>query len=169
MDSEFNTLHYDLLDMLEEEDELDAEQVILDDHDDQIAPLSVRLEKLCASCGPKSFSCRVIHCRFQHSRRALPSIEEATDKPALYPTNICLLQQHEESLGNLRHELADARSSLYSLHIVNDDEICRLLVIVIPWLPGACTGYTRKWVDNPEGIARGIINTLPSVSGTHPE
>ena len=42
LDSEFKAHHYELLDVLEEEDKLDAEQVIVNTHDDQVAALFVR-------------------------------------------------------------------------------------------------------------------------------
>ena len=60
----------------------------------------------------------------------LSSIEEAIDKPALDPIDICLLQQYEKSLGDLKPEIGDAHSSLYFLDIADDDEICKLLVSV---------------------------------------
>lgn len=146
LDSEFKSRHYDLLDELEEQGELDAEQVILDAHDDQVAALSVRLEKLSASCGPKSSGSRVIYRRFRHLKRALSSIEEAIDRPALDPTDICLLRQYEESLGDLKRELGDARSSLYSLDIVDDDEICGLLASVEDSMFG-CSLKLKKLVE----------------------
>ena len=58
------------------------------------------------------------------------STEKAIDEPALDPTDICLLQQYEESLGDLKHELGDTCSSLHSLDTVDDDEIRRLLASV---------------------------------------
>ena len=59
------------------------------------------------------------------------STEDDIDEPALDPTDICLLQQYKVSLGDLKRELGDARSSLHSLEITDDDdEICRLLASV---------------------------------------
>ena len=104
--------------------------MILDAHDDQVAALSVCLEKLSASCGPKSSSSRVIYRRFQHLNRALSLIEVAFDKPALDPTDICLFQQCEQTVGDFKLELGDACSFLYSLDIVDDGEICGLLASV---------------------------------------
>ena len=40
-------------------------------------------------------------------------------------------------------------------------------VVVIPCLPGVYTIYTRYCVNKPEGVARGFINTIPSVNGIH--
>ena len=58
------------------------------------------------------------------------STKEAIDEPALDPTDICLLQQFKVSLGDFKRELGDARSSLHSLDITDDDEIRRLLAPV---------------------------------------
>ena len=41
------------------------------------------------------------------------------------------------------------------------------LVVVIPCLPGVYTIYTRYCANKPEGVARGFINTIPSVNGIH--
>ena len=41
-------------------------------------------------------------------------------------------------------------------------------VLLIPCLLGVYTRCTRYCANNPEGVARGFINTLPSVSGIHP-
>ena len=40
-------------------------------------------------------------------------------------------------------------------------------VVVIPCLPGVYTIYTRYCANKPEGVARGFINTIPSVNGIH--
>ena len=42
-----------------------------------------------------------------------------------------------------------------------------MYVVVIPCPPGVYTIYTRYCVNKPEGVARGFINTIPSVNGIH--
>ena len=48
LDEEFRGLHYEIIDLIDEggEDVIEAEQVILDKHDDDVATLTVRLESL---------------------------------------------------------------------------------------------------------------------------
>ena len=48
LDGEFRELHYEVIDLIDEggEDTIEAEQVILDKHDDDVAALTVHLESL---------------------------------------------------------------------------------------------------------------------------
>ena len=51
LDEEFRGLHYELIDLIDEDDQdsLETEQVTLDKHDDEVATLTVRLETLSTS------------------------------------------------------------------------------------------------------------------------
>ena len=50
LDSEFKTHHYDLVDVINGEEALEREQAIFDEHDDHVALLSLRIQKLIAVC-----------------------------------------------------------------------------------------------------------------------
>ena len=133
LDSEFKARHYDLLNELKEEAELETEQATLDSHDDEVALLSVRLEKLIATCGLKSSSSnehKVALRKLQHLKDTLSSIIRAIDNPSLDPRDVCLLRQYEEDLGDLKREFGDVRSSLYSLEIEEGGKISILLASV---------------------------------------
>ena len=123
LDSEFKARHYDLLNELKEEAELETEQATLDSHDDEVALLSVHLEKLIATCGLKSSSSyehKVALRKLQHLKDTLSSITRAIDNPSLDPRDVCLFRQYEEDLGDLKREFGDVHSSLYSLEIEGD-------------------------------------------------
>ena len=53
LESEFKSYHFQIVDLVEEDEEaLSREQDILDNHDDQVAAMSVRIKKLCSSATP---------------------------------------------------------------------------------------------------------------------
>ena len=46
LDSDFNTRHFAVIDVLEDEEQLTLEQDVLDNHDDELAELNLRLQAL---------------------------------------------------------------------------------------------------------------------------
>ena len=58
LDSEFRAHHFALIDVVPDEDEetLSKEQETLDKHDDDVAELAVRVERLIATCDSTSDS-----------------------------------------------------------------------------------------------------------------
>ena len=48
--AEFKVHHYSIIDLLEDEDALEREQEILHDHEDEVAQLIVRLDKVVTTC-----------------------------------------------------------------------------------------------------------------------
>ena len=50
LDAEFRNQHYSLIDMIDDEDTLAGEQEVLDKHDDTIAELTARVERLKIVC-----------------------------------------------------------------------------------------------------------------------
>ena len=56
LDSEFKGHHYTVIESLESEEDLTREQNVLDEHDEEIAHLSVAIEMLVVSCATASGS-----------------------------------------------------------------------------------------------------------------
>ena len=132
LDSEFKSRHYDLLDVLEEEHELESEQATLDNHDDIVAELSLRLERLDAACSTKTKSSdsserKIAFRKLRHLKNSLASIKGAIEVDL---EDACLISQYEEDLGDLKSEFGNVRSSLYSLDIEDGSEIAILLASV---------------------------------------
>ncbi len=93
LDSEFKQRHFDLIDFIEDEDELEKEQEILDVHDDEVSYLAIALKQLTttkADDGRKIIAAR----RLKHVREVLDSIKSDVDM-LTEEADICLLCQHE--------------------------------------------------------------------------
>ena len=119
LDSEFKTHHYDLVDVIIGEEALEQEQAIFDEHDDHVALLSLRIQKLIAVCTALSPSSpyQVATKRLLRVREALTKVSDAIAAPITGPDSVCLLHQHQEQLSDLKKELGETRHSLLSLEL----------------------------------------------------
>ena len=75
LDSEFQRYHISAIDLVEEEEELEREQSIFNDHNERIAVMSDRLEQLASSAKPtitaKTDSQQLLHKWLAHIERDL--------------------------------------------------------------------------------------------------
>ena len=125
LDSDFRTHHHALIDLIDVEETLQGEQNTLDDHDDLVAELTVRIQQLITLCtssldsSPRKIASR----RLSHLQKTLSTIGKAiasSDSTA----DPCLLRQYEEQLGDVKRELTDIRNSLLPLDLDEDDDLC---------------------------------------------
>ena len=125
LDSDFKLRHYDLIDVVENEEVLRKEQETLDEHDDDIALLTIRVQQLIISCDNSSRSSprKIALRRLQRLNKALSSISDATDSLTAGSDDTCLLHQHEESLADLKRELGEVRNCLLPLDLEDGDEL----------------------------------------------
>jgi len=127
LDAEFKVQHYSVIDLVDNEDELADEQDIIDRHDDNVAELSVRLQKLLSLCS--SHSASPSNPRNLHQRKlerldkeltslnaTIESLDEAVD-------NTCRLQLHQEQLSKFRREISEIRDSLLILGVDDTDPL----------------------------------------------
>ena len=54
LDSEFKVHHYAVVDILDKDEDLVKEQEVLDEHDDAIAELATRIQKVISTCSAPS-------------------------------------------------------------------------------------------------------------------
>ena len=111
LDEEFRRLHYDIVDLIEEEtDDSDAEQVILDKYDDDVAALTVRLESLCAtSSTPTTNARKPLSRRLSRIRAGLKRIRDRIQ-------DAFVLMQCQEEATDFKQDLA----VLYDDLVIND-------------------------------------------------
>ena len=78
LDSDFRTHHHALIDLIDDEETLLREQSTLDEHDDFVAELAARIERLISLCAAASDSSprKIASLRLSHSRKTLSSISE---------------------------------------------------------------------------------------------
>lgn len=115
--SEFKNHHYNLLDAIQEGD-LAKEQETLDNHDEVLANLEIRIKKIIDFWNQPDTNAahKVVIRRLGHLIRVpvMPMDEESVDTH--------LLEQHQEELLDHKHELADVRRSLLALDVGEDGE-----------------------------------------------
>ena len=92
--------HYALVDVIEGEELSLKEQETLDEHDDEITELAVRIKgliSLCAATPDPNFR-KVATRKLTHISKGVSSIAEAFGSLSGTPDDVCLLHQYEEQL-----------------------------------------------------------------------
>ncbi len=127
MVAEFKVHHYSVIDLLDDEDEdgIQEQQTVLDEHEDIVAQLTARLEKVMASSTAKdSNEPKVASKRLRAIERGLSSIVTGTSSlPPGDEDNICLLQQCDQQLSELKAEFLVIRNIIFCLDIDDHHEL----------------------------------------------
>ena len=127
---EFKLHHYSVIDLVDGEEDLAREQEILDEQDEDVSQLALRLEGV-ISTRPASdpSQCKIATGRLKHLEKRLSSIfSSVTSFPA--DGDVCLLQQFEEQLSDFKTEFSDIHRGLISLDVDDTSELGRLLAHV---------------------------------------
>ena len=122
-DKDFVSIHLEIVDLLEEESEdLEKEHEVLDKHEDDIADITLRLQKLVKpSSSPANVGCekvpshklaRVQRC-LEATLGVLASVKEDHD-------DVPLLQQHQEQLSDSKRELSSIYEELILLDLPDE-------------------------------------------------
>lgn len=108
LDSEFKTYHYRLIDLIDDDDTIEREQSVLDEHDDAIADLDTRVKRILAACSAKVESAdhKAVSRKLLHLEKSLTSVSEAisclTDE-----SEPCLIQQYGEQVQDIKTAVGD--------------------------------------------------------------
>ncbi len=124
LDTEYKTHHYAVIDLIDDRGQLENEQRALDEHDDVIADLAIRIQKLLSTCS--SYSTNPTNPqshKLLHLQRSLSSVKEAVSSLAGGDEHVCHLQQHQEQLSDFKRELADIRDCLLALDLKDTDDL----------------------------------------------
>ena len=131
LDGDFKTHHYALIDEIDdaEEETLAKEQDTLDQHDDDIATLAVRIEQLVATCNSASDSGarKIASRRLAHLKSNLSAVNSAVTSLTVDSAERHLLHQYQEQLSNFKKELADIRYNLLSLGLKEGDDLLTMV------------------------------------------
>lgn len=125
IDSDFKSHNLALVDIMEDEAALEEEQATLDDHDDVVSDLSIRLKKLIPSrsvsrgLDPRKLATR----RMSHVKKNLTTFQGDIDSMGSEPRDVCLIRQHEEQLLETKKELSEVSNLLISLDLEDTDEL----------------------------------------------
>ena len=97
--------HYGLIDTIDGEEALRREQDTLDEHDDTVSGLSLRIQQLITACASSSPSSPHQIASKRLTRMKKGSINSAIEKLGTDADSVCLLHQHQEQLADLDRRL----------------------------------------------------------------
>ena len=154
--ADFKTLHYQVLDVIDENDDeaLQKEQDILDNHDDIVAALVLRIQNIITHTpstvhSPMSFG-STIHDALKVSAHQLSRLElglngtdDGLDALSGDDVDFSLLEQYVEQLADHKRELFTIHEELISLDLDNDHELV-LKHIALEKLQFKCSHRVKK-------------------------
>ena len=124
VDNDFKTHHLALMGLLDDNEVLEREQEALDEHDDEITTLTVRIKKLASSNDNSDVdSCKVVARRLNRIKRSLSAVGEQITDMASRPSDVCLIKQHEEQLLEIKKELSETSNSLLLMDLEDSDDL----------------------------------------------
>ena len=124
--TEFKQAHLTIIDLIEKEEDLGAEQTALDEHDDHVASLTVRLQALITGGDTpitKIDEREVLSRRIKRLQSCLPTVSDAIAALSAGKLDMCRLKQHEEQLQDYKTDLADINLKLFSLNPEDSDDL----------------------------------------------
>lgn len=152
LDTDFRALHFQLIDLMEEDSgEIEQEQDTLDEHDDNIAALSVRLKQL--TIKPSGGGMPGLEGNRKALARKLSRLErslQATDDALSTMSSsddVSLLEQHAEQLADYKKELASIYEELVPLDLDEEDNLF-VLHTRLEKLHFACAHKVRKLLSS---------------------
>lgn len=126
-DSDFRDLHMSMIDLIDEEDTVLAEQIALDNHDDVIASMTLRVQKLIPSVKPapdgRVDNRRILARRLKQIQERLSATNDAVGILTGGSKDVHRLQLHEEQIGDSKRDLSAVKSELISLDLEDTDEL----------------------------------------------
>ena len=129
LDAKFKVHHNSVIELIESEEDLEREQDILDQQDDTVSELGVRVKKLISVCSssstspssPANLQIRKLR-RLEHDlgsiRDSITSLDESVD-------NTCRLQLYQEQLSDFKRELVEIRDTLLSMGVADTEDLMR--------------------------------------------
>ena len=117
LDADFKKHHYTVIDAItdEEEDGMAREQEILDKHDDDVADLSFRMEKLAAAPAARSGERSVAARRLSQLQARLTPLHTAITNLTTDASDLHLVYLYQEQLSDFKKELSGIRSEVLAL------------------------------------------------------
>ena len=117
LDTEFQTHHHTVVDLVDDEEALAKEQEVLDAHDDLMTELSLLVKQVisASSISLNEASCKIAARKLSHLQKSLNSIASVIGDLSTPPSDACLLKQYEERASNLNKDLAKVHDDLHQL------------------------------------------------------
>ena len=128
-DSDFKEFHMSMIDLIDDEDDVLAEQTVLDNHDDLITSMTLRVQKLIALVNPapdgRVDNRRILARKLRQIQERLSATSDAVSVLTGDSKDVHRLQLHEEQMGDNKRDLSTTKSELISLDLEDTDELVR--------------------------------------------
>ena len=126
LDKDFQSIHMKIVDFTEED--LDSEDDALGKHEDAVAALSLRLQKLViTSSSAESNNTRKSSTRkLSRLEKSLDAAQDALQAITDPGSNVPLLEQYQEQLADLKQQLAAVNEDLVSMDLEDTDALVML-------------------------------------------
>ena len=154
LDAEYKTHHLAIVDLTDENGQED-QQRHLDEHDDLVSELTLRVQQLLDSCSSHNPESRKVPTkRLSHLQRKLAAISTGLSSLPDGDDGITLLHQYDEQLAESKIELTEARNLLYTLDIEDTDDLNVLL-----------SSIEKTVFDRSLDIRKLLVSRTPTVPG----
>ena len=122
-DTEFKKHHVSIVELLDEES-IDAEEGVLDSHEDEVLDLLTRLERLINALiqQDKTPVSKAAGRRLKHLDKKVTSVNEAVSK-LTSNDDVCLIWLYDEQLDTFKVELDDIYQSVLNSDEPEDEEL----------------------------------------------
>ena len=126
-DSDFKEFHMSMIDLIDDEDDVLAEQTVLDNHDDLITSMTLHVQKLITLVNPapdgRVDNRRILARKLRQIQERLSATSDAVSVLTGDSKDIHRLQLHEEQMGDNKRDLSATK--LISLDLEDMDELVR--------------------------------------------
>ena len=123
LDDDFKVHHFAIVDQTAEL-LMGDQQDVLDQHDDEVAQLTVRIQQVITSCSVLDGNPRKVSSkRLTHIQKVLATITSGLSSLPDAPDDVVLLHQYEEQLVESKTELGEIRNQLYTLDLEDSDDL----------------------------------------------
>ena len=122
LDAEYKSYHLELIDLVEDSEVLEKEQDTLDNHDDAITDMNIRLKRLCSIATSSSTDQQRMSSRkLAHLEKGILTIQGAVATLPADHDDVSLIEQYEAQLSDYKTELSAVHTRL--LAIDDEDEV----------------------------------------------
>ena len=106
-------------------DSLAREQEVLDNHDEEISAISLRIQQMIKQCSPTSEAGvrKMMSCSLNNLQERLALVEASSATLSGAPEHVHVLHQYDEQLSDLKMELRTIRQNVIMAGVEGTDEL----------------------------------------------
>ena len=127
LDAEYKSIHFEIINLLDDSDDLEKEQTVLDKNDDDVSTLTICLQTLSTPKTTEAPSTidprRPLSRKLARLEKGLHSIDSIISSTAEAALERSIIQQCNEQLSDYKGDLAALYDEILSNNIDDEDEL----------------------------------------------